>query len=422
MDMKIRSNVVGKSFKTTNRKVNLIGGNSNYCRKKFSFKNDDGGVVSGICVKKLDLNGLPENVTKAFYSENIGGLFVVADGGCYVKSDKLNLDFYQVSESGDGQFIVDMNYDGKNYAVVYSGKNRVGVSSEGMLTLTEGKVFVDAVMHFGRLFGCEKGSKKLWWSGFNAFEWKQEITGCGWVELPPDGGNVLRLFSCDEKLLCVRERGITIVRAYGEPQHYKVEASANYLTADNIIGDSCAICAGELYFCTDSGIFAFDGTDIERQENSDESDIYSYTSAVGFGDRYYVICDSRTHGAGKLYVYEPEEEVGYFVELSPDCLVACDKVLAFAGGEVFELTDRCEGVWVSDWVDFDNSSPKLLRQVKLDCDGDFKVEVESGGLKRIIDGGSMNNFNFAGIKFRFTVSGSGKVYKFEVVAEVRDGL
>jgi hypothetical protein len=236
--------------------------------------------------------------------------------------------------------------------------------------------------------------------------------------LTSDGGSVLKLINYDEKLIAVRERGLTVMRAYGEPQNYKLDESANYYTADGVIENTVATCFNKLFFCTASGIFAFDGNDVERQEYDDSGDIYGYVSAVGYGDRYYVLCSSKRLGKQLVYVYEPINKCGYFMNFSPECLVVCDGLYAFSDGRLYLLEEGTgDGQWKRCGVDFGLASKKVLASIDMQSYGDVKITVSGGGISKTFSGSGAKQVRLSGNSFDFEVSGCGDVYALTATAE-----
>lgn len=398
--------------------IELIGDNDDYLKNFSSFKRRDDYFESGLVGVKMQNLSAFKKVEKVFCSPNTDNLFLVADGGAYVLY-KGDAQFTKLkSNVASGSFFADMYLRGSAATVLFDGTNRVIVGG-GTATATDSQEFTDGIIHCGRFFATVKDEGlKIVWSSSTPMEWDTGIDGSGCIYLPTDGGKVLRLFNYDEKLVAVRERGITVINAYGEPQNYAVKATGSYLTADGIIADTCAVCDGRLFFCTKSGIFAFDGDDIERQENEFSGDISAYQCAGASGDSYFVVCDSEQFGDGVLFVYQAAEKEDYFVALHPQKVACGDEIIAFCDDGIYKLESGA-GFWQSRQVDFESSGNKCLKRVAFDGDGEFELTVTCDGIKKTLGLGS-HKLGLFGRKFAFTVSGKGTIKSLSATAEVRD--
>jgi hypothetical protein len=420
--VRIRKTYTFPDITTKNSTVTLIGSGNTYRQRVSGFKQTDKAFESGLGGFKQTGFAAFKSVGRVFTSPNSGNLFFTADGCAYMlfKGDK---GFTKIKDNvADGAFFADMYIDGKAATVLYSGTDRV-VFSGGLSSTSDTREFYDGIIHCGRFFARDRSEGlKLVWSAGSPMEWTSGITGSGYIYLPTDGGKILRLINYDEKLLAVREHGITIISAYGEPQNYAVKETASYLTYDGVIEDSIAVCGGKLFFCTNSGIFAFDGNDIERQENEFEYDISAYVSAVAVGDRYCVMCNSGAFGDNALFIYETEEKSGYYVGVNCLKLVGCDCLYAFCADGFYSFREHCgEGSWRSVAVNFGTNGGKLLREVYLECEGDITLKIVCGEIERLLSAGR-SKVNLFGREFEFYVNGSGRVTRLTATAEVRSGV
>lgn len=425
--MKIRNIAAAVYPAARNVTLTLIGDGDAYCLSRKGFKLRGGALVRGAgLVRDERFTTVPQNVSRAYYSQGNKSLFVETDEGLYVYNSLPTFkNFRKICDPVESpSFFADYRNNGLYITTLYSGTRRIGFSGYASGETEEEYGFYTGVMHCGRLFARDiSDGLKIRWSSFHPLQWDEGIDGSGYVQLTADGGDVLRLIAYGEKIAAIRERGVTVLRAYGEPQHFKAEATADYLTADGIIPETCAVCAGEIFFCTQSGIFSFDGSTVQRRENDGESDISAYLSATAYGDRYYLFCNSLTHGDGALYVYEPTEKSGYYAGWKPDCLAVCGELTAFFGDGIYTVTEGAgEGEWISRAVDFGSASFKYLREVTVDGDGELSLAVSADGVTRKFSGCGRFKAGLCGRSFVFTVSGAGGVRRLEAAAEVRDGI
>jgi hypothetical protein len=395
------------------------------------FIQKDNKLLSGLgaSVKSERLTP-PVGVSKAYYSQGNGGLFLVAGGKVYLKykpSNNFN-EIYTIPDGAsiDDLFFVEAIINAVNCTIMFCGKDKMIFNGDGLSSVTESHKFCTGIMHCSRFFAVDYENRfKLCWSSGSALEWKNGLNGCGYAYLSPEGGEVLKLVNYDEKLIAVRERGLSVIRAYGEPQNYKIDESANYYTADGIIKDTIDVCDNSLIFCTESGIFAFDGNDIERQNLSFggcDGDVDNPEMAVAYGDRYYVLCTSKKWVRSMIYAYEPINKLGYYVNFSPECIVAAEGVIALSGGVLYVLKEGGKGEWKRLGFDFGVSCKKYLRSVEMQTFGDVEISITCGNEKRTLSGSGVKKVGMSGYNFDFEVSGSGEVYALCATVEVVDEI
>ncbi len=79
--------------------------------------------------------------------------------------------------------------------------------------------------------------------------------------------------------------------------------------------------------------------------------------------------------------------------------------------------------YICEEVDFSLSGRKTLKEINILGGSNLRVEVSDGVNSRIL-WGLRGKFrpNMRGNSFKITVTGKGKIYKLEAVAEVLDGV
>jgi hypothetical protein len=423
--VKIRKYAGDCSQKSKKVSVKLIGGQRHYCSKSFGFLLNDNCLEKGIGGELDDkYTTIPADVKSGYYSSANGALFAASDEGVYLYYPKLKKYFASIySQPEKTPYFFDVYNGGMDSTIIAIGGTALGFTGYGVSTLKDTKEFYCGTMHCGRFFGRDKSNQfRIWWSATGGFQdWTEGIDGYGYMVLSYEGGGVVKLMNYNERLLAIKKRGITIIKAYGEPQHYVASDSATYLTADDIIAETCAYCGGNLMFCTTSGIFSFDGSDIERQDTGDCYDLYDFKSAVGLGDKYYVICSSKKLGEGLVYVYETSAKKGYFIDLKPTALVAAESVTAFSNDGIYTLSQQSgKGYWTSCGIDFGEAQLKCLKDVDINCDGDITLKVTADGVSRTFSGSGKKRVDMSGRQFYFEISGTGNVYGVDATAEVRE--
>lgn len=362
----------------------------------------------------------PSAVLTAYYSACDRKVFVYGDGTLYVGEEDGTV-FAPASRS-PSEAPVFTPYDEEGSTVLrIIGGGKSYRYSEGSMEETGTHVgTVCAAYHYGRVFFVPAGcGREICWTGEDGKVGTDAagIDGCGSLMLRAEGGDVLALVSLGDSLLAVRESAVSVLRVFGEPELFKV--NGQYLTADGVIGETCAVCGGRVWFCTADGLYSCNASGVEKADGL--RGIASPVRAVAFGDKYYLVCDSLALGKKAVYVYDTSAEAGFFLGLNADGLVATDGgVLAFAEGLVYRIrsTVKGDGTWECGGVDFGSGGLKFLESVEVVCRGEVGVEVESRGVSRSFTGGGRKSVGMTGGEFTFRVTG-GDVERLTAVAEVR---
>ena len=175
----------------------------------------DGALVPGTDTLSGGFPSLPAGVAAAYYSQGNGSLCLLTSSAAYRIDEGASSYTAMSSSLSANPFFADMYINGYSTTVLFSGFTRVAFTGMAQDTATDEKRFYTGTVHCGRFFARDYLDKfKLWWAASHALDWTEGISGCGYAILPPEGGGVLRLFSFEDRLVAVRERGITVVRAY----------------------------------------------------------------------------------------------------------------------------------------------------------------------------------------------------------------
>lgn len=423
--MKLRKAKKLQYWKTLRREVVLIGEGERYMRKSVLLRRKGNGYTHGADAEPADFASVPADVVAAYRSP-FGGLYAVGSAGLYaMRQGQTGFSFVADLPAGT-PFFVDVYENGAAVTVLFCGKTRTVFSDGDTRTVEARYAFRAGTPHCGRFFGADADDPfRLRWSAGGALDWTTGICGSGYIDLPAEGGEILRLFSMDDRLIAVRQTGITVVRAYGEPQHFKVDATAGYMTAGGVVADTCAMCAGGLYFCTGDGLYRFNGSAVERAEREDGREIVSPHFAAAYGDKYFVACADES-ARNVLYVYDASEKSGYDMDVSPTALCAgVDGAYAFCPSAIYRLCSangQTRGYWYSADVDFGSRAPKYLREVSIEGSGDVQLTVTGGDSVRAFSGAGRYSVGMAAQSFAFVASTYGDIGRLTAVVEVRDGI
>lgn len=426
--MKIVKAKTVKKPRTTIKTFELIGDGEECTDYTYNLvRNDVGYARSMGAVRDTFFGTCPRDPRAVYYSHATGGLFSVTASTMYLFNVNSNTKFSSATTKLTlTPFFADMYIDGKCVTVSFSGINRLVYDGKNITESKDEHEFYTGVMHGGRFFARDYAYPlKLWWSASHALDWTEGIYGSGYIHLSPEGGNVLRLISFGDKLLAVRQNGITVVRALGEPQHFRVDATATYAVADGIVGETCAVCAGKLYFATKSGIYTFDGSSVEKCENRDGWRISAPVMAVASGDCYYLICTDKFLGEKIVFGYDTIKKHGWFINANPSRLFTLeeDAYFVYSTG-IYKLcaTDSSRGYWRSKNQDFGTPAVKFLRRLYIDGDDDVNTTIVCGDVTREFIGNGWITVNMYARTFRFVIGAFNNLTRVRAEVEVRNGI
>lgn len=411
---------------TSVKKFTLIGGDEDYAADCWGFYNEGKGLVCGPAVNSQKRFGtMPGTPLAVYYSCLCGALYFVTADGVYLTNDAGTKSAEKICGALSVlPFFVDMFIDDSPVTVMFSGTYRIVCDGATCREYTDERSFSAGAMHCGRFFGADAEEEgKLWWAASHAEDWTEGIAGCGYTYLPPEGGKILRLFSYEDRLVAVREQGITIIKAYGEPQHYAVEDSAPRLAADGIIAGTCALAGGKIFFATAYALYSFDGNAIKKVMPFGTYRLYSPENAVGMGDVLYVRCVF--NGLRCVLGYDCANGSKWISYTLCTCLCVCDDGVYFFSKLSVYMLDRSErsvGSWTSRQIDFGTGADKRLRKIYVKGDGTIGINVICDGTTRNYMGAGWHAIGMCGKSFSFSISSNGSLEELIAEVEVRNGI
>lgn len=412
----------GVSFPTPRKvTVTLIGEGADEDGRAEGYFFSDHQLERGYAAVNVPQSGdLPSVVGAAYYSPCDRKVLVYGDGALYVGGEDGTAFAPAACSPSAKPIFTPCDENGRTVVRIFGGGSRYRYADGTVEETGEHGEIVCAALHFGRVFFVPAGrGREIRWADENG-EYGADavgIDGCGNLALRAEGGDILALVSFGDSLLAVRESAVSVLRAYGEPELFKV--NGQYLTADGIVGDTCAVCSGRVWFCTGDGLYSCTSGGVEKADGL--RGIASPEQAVAFGDKYYLVCTSLDLGKRAVYVYDTSAGAGFFLGLDADRLVATDGgVLAFSEGEAYLIRPsvKGEGRWERGGVDFGSGGLKFLESIDIACRGEVQVEVESRGVCRKFSGCGRKRVGMTGGAFTFRVTG-GDVERLTAVAEVR---
>lgn len=361
------------------------------------------------------------NVSLAHYAADKDRYFLWADGKVYVSQNGTDfLEIYDVPAVSP--FIFDERGDevktyiaGDTKCVVYHG------------TSFYVKAFnfpvCRGIMKSGRLFGVDPDDEwKLRWSGEGgAFDWEDGISGAGWVCLSSERGKILNFVTLGDRLIAVREHGLTVISAFGTPENFKVTATDTSLP--QICKNTAAVVRNNLLFFAESGLYAYDGAKISKIDCALDGDISSATYAAACGNEYFLCGESKSLGRKAVLVYNADDGSAYIADVPATAVVAGRKVFAYTDVGACVLKNGGGYSFTSGEITFNSGKRKVLNRVEIGCDGEVDVEVTNGVKTRIFEGVKDKiHLALRGKSFKITVRGTQEITFLKAYAEVNDGI
>lgn len=365
------------------------------------------------------------NEIKLFgFSSFLNGFIVCADNKVYFSENGLDFTVQKYSLQAESPFIFEQHENGVKQTVVVGDTTCLVFTG----TIVELKNFAfkvsSGVIKNGRLFGVDRQDGfRLRWSGEGgAFDWQEDISGAGWVDLPSARGKITDIVVMDDKLVAVRERGLTVLSVYGTPENFKVQFTDTL--SPTITPHTAAVVCGKLYFICDNRIFCFDGVNISPVECSLQDEINLPCFAAAYGENYLVCIDSKFLTRRVVLVKNVKDGQAYLADI-PATVLCCggglyaltqNKACAVDTGKVFNFYSRK--------INFGTVRNKFLKTVEISAEKEIGLIIKGG--ERVRNFSSVNgrvNVNMPGEYFRFTLAvNGGKVYSVKATAEVPDGI
>ncbi len=334
-------------------------------------------------------SGVPSGILLAGYSKSAGRFFICNSEEVFV-SVRGN-DFVSLSPlAGSAPYMFEDVENGVARAVVVNGANALAHDGASFKRFDGAHKLSCGIMHCGRLFGADAyNGLLLRWSGEGGIEdGEEKLNGAGSLMLDGKRGAILDISEYGEKLVLVREYGLTILSAFGTPENFSAKITDT--DTDCIYKGTARAVGGELLLLT------------------------SPVSSAEFAGEYFLAC------AEGVLCYNPADGESYVIGLAANCLCAADCVYAFNGSGVFRLAESGEFTLVSE-TDFGAVKRKTLTEIFVG--GVADIEVSCGGKTRSFSGaGGKIRPRLRGENFAVTVRGRTPIASLTARAEVCGGI
>ncbi len=282
----------------------------------------------------------------------------------------------------------------------------------GMASVSVGEGGTCAAVHYERLF-LAKGDVLSWKKPFAPSDGSESAQGGGHVQLPSAAGDILSIVPYREQLFLFRERGITRLRTSGDP--FEFQATEIPFSCGKLIRGSVRLCGAQVLFCTESGVFSFDGSSVTRLSGCGFSEIgpADEMCSAAHDGKYYAL--ATVWGEKCIWCVDPSQKRGYFLRRKADSLAGGRELLFTEEGKLFRpsgrelpLLGRRECVLETERSTLGLSAKnKYLDGIVLEGEGRFRVEARGMGFPHAVHGR-------AGERLRFPVPVRGTSFSLRL--------
>lgn len=361
---------------------------------------------------------VPDSVEAAWYSALAKKYIVSGDGALWIYSGEVCELTTELVCTVTPSFMEIYTDDA--YSVIIAGDTDYYSLYDclGSISPFIGRIH-SCVLKNGRIFGIDNSnSHKIKWSGAGGiYDWSYGISGAGWTIVQNGYGNILNLIVYRDKIVALREYGLTFLSAYGNPENYKL--SYHERKIPKIYPDTAAVVDENLWFYTDDGLYVYDGSRVSKSNIGLADEIREPCSVACFGGKYFLCGESKTLGRKCVLVADSLLNVSYIIDVAAEAVCAGDRIFAYKDSVGYEVAEGGEYSFKSGEIDFSSSGYKVLKEVILDGADGVQLEVSNGVISRIVRGvrGKFRP-NMRGKSFKITVRGRGKIKGVTAVAEV----
>ena len=442
--MKIRRDYPVVQSKSKSVSVTVYGGEQNFCEYCTGYRTDgNGNITPSRTFAKLCTIG--NDFDEVYYFPHINNYIGVTENHDVYRVNKL----YDIKDNAEFKYAesfyeypvsaveITHEIDDCPRAVFFGGGKILTLNMTVQTTTEFGYYIFGTCLHMGRVFAADFDDKyKIRWSETGIFNWKQSADGSGFVQLNPARGAVHRVFSLGGKLVAIRDYGIDVISAYGDPRLYAVVRQNNGPNTEPLVFDACAVCGNKVFFCSQNEIYYYDGNDsvrIDRVKLPPHVKISTIRKLMAFDGRYVMVnCTNEADGkdwwleidiSGGTFGFFAQgfrtvlkSKYGYTLWNDGSIYAEADKIPDDASGGKKEYDHRY--IWRSREIDLGVANGKTLKSVAFKGSGDLKLCVTADGEKRTFDNFGVIPVNLCARKFVFEMSGCGTPERLECRWEV----
>lgn len=373
----------------------------------------------------ISLGGVP---VAAKHAASDGKVLYILEGGvcCAVDiADGAQTNYGSLSV-GDG-FIVDSLDEDNRLCYCFIGggvclRVYAGETSGSATSASLGVRLYRGVMHCHRLFAIDYDDRlKIRWTGYDTLDFTEDIAHSGYLELFEEGGNALSVYEYGDDVLVLREGGITVIHALGDPRNYRIASAQKLVPAKGVVCGGGEV-NGLFWFCCEDGIYSFDGTDIERKYVYSFGGTFKYVNLTpgGSGSLY---AETSLDGTSYLLLYRPTEES--FSLFCKDCakpvLLAGELSCAKDSSLYFPAESYADGerVWRSAKL-LNGGRQSFVKSIKADCDDGVVITAYCDGEPSVCTGAGEHLIKKRALELYIEISGEGETRSLKVETEASE--
>lgn len=414
-----------KTFKSRTEKTVIIGGGTDYCAERYGYKRETNGITPlpnfRRYARTIRYNGITNT---EFLPPCHRVLFTTVSGNMYgwnsiTRENPISMGAISPECYPRVHCYLD---DETNFYAVVGGKKITTINVNSLIdNVNMPNAVTDSVLHCGRVFAIDAtDSFMLRWSGYGLSDWTEGLDRAGHLRLKAGLGKLLNLFVLGEKIVIVRELGITVLSTLGDSRHMRPDISDKY-RLPRVFANTSAICGGQLWIYTQKGMYAFDGSTATKMP-FDEI-MRGYTLEGPKTDDRYIHYNASKDGSRYLFIYDTQ--TGACSPYSKGCshrFCIDDEEYCFNGTLLSELLPEvtdANRVWISKPFTFGEGEWRTLKSLKVAGSGQFKVEIDCDGRKLYVNDVGKFNYAESGQRFIFKVTGDCAITELTSEWEVR---
>lgn len=315
-------------------------------------------------------------------------------------------------------------YNGANYFAVAGGSYlKLFAPDGGRASVTLPVSVYCGCFHGDRLFYRTDGDAYVvHWTGAGYADWTESADGAGHIGLDGAGGEIINMYAFRDRVVALRQYGVTVIRAAGDPRNFAVDRERVH-SARTAFGEYAAKCADKLYICSADNIYTFDGTSLEILPIDRREGLHDFSRPCSFGDRY-VYCECKTSVDENSYILQYDlvrdsfalfgKNLNNFWRDEQHCY-AYNSAYLYTDAYGGEDGDKC---WTSVPFDLKTALPKWLKAIYVRGNGNICITVTADGVSRTFNGTGEIPVRMSGRSFTFSVSGDCEVNALDGVWEV----
>ncbi|MGN0807319.1 MAG: hypothetical protein ACI4MN_02600 [Candidatus Coproplasma sp.] len=404
-------------------KVTLIGGSKPYSRLCLGFSETEDGLKLCPAPDATPYGAMTSDGLYSVYRHSSAGLtmFLYTNGEAYLFTDDSEKQLFFHLPAGKPFSVESHSNIGSVWVAVGCGDKMAvyDCDEEESFTVNLPSALYGGIVHCGRLFAVDNKEKyKVVWSGLEINQWQEGIDGSGYIYLDGSLGDIQQLENFKDDVLCVRDYGLTVIKALADSRNFRIAPSQCRLRmGEKII--SGGVCGQKYYFTANSGLYSFDGEDIKSE--------YGLSGSLTKVDRVhilgdgYVYADCTYNGDKCIMRFYPES--GKAVFFAKGCsfpLISKGEMFCEKDGRFYSLSAQNteDGrIWRSEPIG--DCGRKTLKRLYVDSDGIPEITVVCDKLSRKISGTGRIPVNLSGGNIYVEISGNAPVKSVVAELEVR---